>query len=296
MASPNVKNGDAVVVTGASKGLGLETAVHLAERGWNVYATVRDLQARDQLDQAVRRRNVRLHVLELNMIDPQSIHRAVNQIVASSGGIYALINNGGIGLRGYFEDLSEEEIRRVFEVNVFGTMAVTRAVLPHMRAVGRGRIVMITSVGGLIGSLGVSAYCSTKFAQEGFGESLYQELAPLGIQVVLVEPAIIKTERWGVNRGNAQKAKDPDSPYYRWFCNSEKLADRLVETSPTTPAHVARTIHRALTASRPKLRYVVGRRAALIVALRRYLPGEFFAKLYFGEAIRRVTGRKLTSP
>ena len=284
-----------VLITGASTGLGLETAVYLAERGFEVYASMRDLQRRPALDEAATRRKVQLHVLRLDITDKESIDRAVRTVIEQAGGIYGLVNNAGIGLRGYFEDLSEEEIRRVFEVNVFGTMAVTRAVLPYMRAARRGHIVIITSVGGLIASLAVSAYCATKFAQEGFGESLAQELVPFGIYVSLVEPAIIKTERWGINRAVAKKALEPESPYYAWFRESERLADQVVETSPTKPVEVAEAVYSALTARRPKLRYMVGRRAGLVVALRRYLPAELFERLGFGEAIRRVTktGRRL---
>ena len=283
---------DSVLITGTATGLGLETAVYLAERGFRVYASMPDLGERDALETAAARRGVKLEVLELDITDRAGISKAVSTVVEQSGGIYGLVNNAGIALRGYFEDLSEEEIRRVFEVNVFGTMAVTRAVLPPMRAARRGRIVITTSVGGRIGSLAVSAYCATKFAQEGFGESLAQEVAPFGIYVSLVEPAVIKTERWGPNRGIAEQALDPGSPYYAWFLESQRLTDRLVETSPTRPVDVAKAVHQALMAKRPKLRYVVGRRASLVLTLRRYLPGELFGRLYFGEAVRRVTNVK----
>jgi len=280
---------DSVLITGASTGLGLETAVYLAERGFEVYASMRDLGKRAALDEAAAHRGVQLHVLQLDITDKDDIDRAVRTVVEQSGGIYGLVNNAGIGLRGYFEDLSEEEIRRLFEVNVFGTMAVTRAVLPHMRAARRGRIVIISSVAGRIGSPSGSAYCATKFAQEAFGESLAQEVVTLGVYVSLIEPAIIKTERWGVNRGIARGALNPESPYYAWFRETERLADWLVETSPAKPADVARAVHTALTARRPRLRYIVGRRAGLVVTLRRYLPGELFERLYFGEVVRRVT-------
>jgi NAD(P)-dependent dehydrogenase (short-subunit alcohol dehydrogenase family) len=285
-----------VLITGAGTGIGLATALHLADHGFRVYASVPDLSQQEGADVAAAERGVSLQVMQLDVTDHQSIQSAVDTIIEESGGIYGLVNNAGIALRGYFEDLSEEEIRQLFEVNVFGTMAVTRMVLPHMRDAHRGRIVIITSVGGRIGSLAVSAYCATKFAQEGFGESLAQEVVPFGIYVSLVEPAIIKTERWGVHRGIARSALDPKSLYYAWFRESERLADRLVETSPTRPIHVAKTVYRALTAKRPKLRYVVGWRAGLVLTLRRYLPGELFERLYFGEAVRRVTsGRVLNS-
>jgi NAD(P)-dependent dehydrogenase (short-subunit alcohol dehydrogenase family) len=278
----------AVLITGCSTGLGLETAVYLAERGWRVYAGLRDLERRAALEAAARARGVRLTMLPLDITDPASIDRAVQQVLTEAGGIYGLVNNAGIGLRGYFEDLLESEVRRVFEVNVFGTMAMTRAVLPAMRAAGRGRIVIIGSVGGRIAAFGVSAYCATKFAQEGWAEALYQELRPLGIGVALVEPGIIRTERWGRNRAIGQRAQDPTSPYYRWFVAAEQLTDRLVSSSPARPLDVARVVHRVLAAPRPRLRYIVGWRPWLAVLLRRYLPEPVFERLYFGMALWRL--------
>jgi NAD(P)-dependent dehydrogenase (short-subunit alcohol dehydrogenase family) len=278
-----------VLVTGASTGLGLETALHLAEQGFEVYASMRDDDSRGKIEEAAARRGVSLQVLKLDIREQGEIDEAVAGIVERSGGIYGLVDNAGVGLRGYFEDLSDEEIRELFNVNIFATMAVTRAVLPHMRKAGQGRIAIITSVGGLISALSVSAYCASKFAQEGFGEGLAQEVRPFGIYVSLVEPAIIETERWGINRSIARGARDPQSVYYKWFNGSERLADRLVETSPTKPVAVARAVHKVMSARHPRLRYLVGGRAGLVVALRRYLPAPLFERIYFGAAIRRVT-------
>jgi NAD(P)-dependent dehydrogenase (short-subunit alcohol dehydrogenase family) len=227
--------------------------------------------------------------MKLDITDDRDIETVVRRMVEQSGGIYGLVNNAGIGLRGFFEDQADEEIRQVFETNVFATMAVTRAVLPHMREKRRGRIVIVTSVGGRMGMLGVSSYCATKFAQEGFGEALAQEVKPLGIRVSLVAPAIIKTERWSINRGIARRAMRSESPYHEWFKKAERLADWAVETSPTKPVEVATVVHHVLTARRPRLRYMVGRRANLMFRLRRYVPGEWFDRFYVGEVIRRVT-------
>lgn len=264
-------------------------ALYLAERGFEVYGTTRDARQADDLSALARERGVQLRVLPLDVTDQDSIQKAVQTIVTESGGIYAVVNNAGIGLRGYFEDLADEEIRKVFDANVFGVMAVTKAVLPYMRQARRGRVILISSVGGRIGALGVSAYCSTKFAVEGFGESLFQELAPLGVRVVLIEPGIIKTERWTTNRGLAKGALNPESPYHQWFCQVEKEADQLVQASTATPADVAALVHEALTATRPKLRYMVGRKAKLAMALKRWMPGESFERIYFGIVMRRVT-------
>lgn len=280
---------DSVLITGAATGLGLEMAVYLAERGFQVYATIQDLSQREALDAEAARRDVHLDVLRLDVNDQASIDEAVDTILQQAGGIYGLVNNAGMGMRGYFEDVSDAEVREVYETNVFGTMAVTRAVLPHMRAGHRGRIVVVSSVGGLIGSLGNGVYCSTKFALEGFGESLAQEVLPFGIYVTLVEPGVTMTPIFTVHRRRARRALDTSSPYYDWFMREEELVDAVARTSGIVPADVAKTVHRALTAKRPRLRYVVGWRASLLVTLRRYLPGELFERLYFGEVMRRVT-------
>jgi NAD(P)-dependent dehydrogenase (short-subunit alcohol dehydrogenase family) len=280
---------NSVLITGATSGLGLEIALYLAERGFQVYATMPDLQEREALDEAATRRKVQLQVPRLDVTDQASIDAAVRATVEQSGGIYAVVNNAGIALRGYFEDLLDEEIRQVFEVNLFGTMAVTRAVLPYMRQARRGRIVTISSVVGRIGHMGRSAYAASKFALEGWGESLALELAPLGIQVVLIEPGIVHTARWTTNQGVATRALEPNSPYHAWFVQAEKMGDDLLRVTPTTPADVAKAVHQALTARQPRMRYIVGRKANLVVLLRRYLPNTWFERFYFGEIIRRVT-------
>ncbi|GGM52206.1 short-chain dehydrogenase [Micromonospora sonchi] len=277
-----------VLVTGASAGLGLETALYLAEQGLPVHATVRDDATRQDVLRAAAERNVGLRVLRLDLTDPASIDQAVRTVVDEAGGIYALVNNGGIGLRGCLEDLSDREVRHLFETNVLGTLAVTRAVLPHMRRAGRGRVVTISSVGGRISSFGVGAYCATKFAQEGFGEALALEVAPFGIRSVLIEPGMIKTTRWTTNRGVAAGALDPGSPYREMFVAAEEVADRIVDRSRTRPVDVAKAVHRAITAEHPRMRYVVGRPASVVIRMRRFLPEPLFERVYFGPFLRRL--------
>jgi NAD(P)-dependent dehydrogenase (short-subunit alcohol dehydrogenase family) len=285
------RRGDAIIVTGASTGLGLETALTLAGEGFVVFATIRDLAQRADILRAAAERHVEVAVLRLDLDDAASIDAAVAGVVARTGGVFALVNNAGVGLRGCIEDCTEQEIRRVFETNVLGTIAVTRAVLPHMRAAGCGRVVTVSSVGGRVCGFGVSVYCASKFAQEGLGEGLALELAPFGIQSVIVEPGIINTSRWHNHRGTAAGAHDPASPYHDLFWASEAEADRIVERSPTRPADVARTIHVALTAEQPRMRYVVGRGASIVIALRRHLPQTLFERLYFGGQLRRLEAR-----
>jgi NAD(P)-dependent dehydrogenase (short-subunit alcohol dehydrogenase family) len=280
-----------VIVTGSSTGLGLETALHLAGAGFRVFATVRHPESRGVVLEAAARRGVGLEVVGLDLTDPDSIEAAVDEVIAAAGGVFGLVNNGGMGLRGAVEDSSDEEIRRVFETNVFGTIAVTRAVLPHMRAARCGRVVTVSSVGGRVPGFGVSIYCASKFAQEGLGEGLALELAPFGIQSIIVEPGMIKTSRWGDRRGTAQAATDPASPYHGLFWASEAIADKIVERSPTRPADVARAIHSALTAETPRMRYVVGRGASAVIFLRRHLPQPLFERLYYGGQLRRLERR-----
>jgi NAD(P)-dependent dehydrogenase (short-subunit alcohol dehydrogenase family) len=283
--------GDAVLVTGAGTGIGLETARELAAAGFRVFATIRNPEQREQLLAACAERGVELEILALDLTDRASIEEAVAAVVEQAGGMFALVNNAGVGLRGSVEDCTEEEIRELFEANVFGTIAVTKAVIPHMREAGCGRIVTITSVGGRVPGFGVTMYCASKFTQEGFAEGLAQELAPFGIQSVIVEPGIVKTTRWSRHRGTAARASDPDSAYHGLFWASEGIADKIVERSPTRPEHVARAVAEALSAKQPRMRYVVGRGAKVVIALRRHMPQRLFERLYFGGHIRRVERR-----
>lgn len=282
-----------VLITGAGSGFGLATALHLASRGWRVYASVPDLSHGPAVERVAAERGAAVRVLQLDVTDQGSIAAAVAQVVAESGRLDALVNSAGLGLRGFFEDLADDEIRRMFDVNVFGTMSVVRAVLPHMRAAGGGRVVLITSAGGRIASMTISAYCAGKFALEGFGESLAMELAPFGVRVALVEPGLVLTPHFTADRGRARGATRTESPYYAWFAQHEAMVDAILQQRRITPADVASAVGRALDDRRPRLRYVVGWRVRLLLALRRLLPGELFERIYFGQVVRRVTAPRL---
>jgi len=288
MTTPDRPEG--VLVTGATRGLGRATALGLAARGFRVFAGFRDASSVPGLEAAAHARRVRIEPVALEVTDPASVARGVAEVVERAGGLYAVVNNAGVTLRGYFEDVADEEARRILEVNLFGTMNVTRAVLPYLRRAGRGRIVVMSSVGGRIGAPALTAYVASKFAVEGFAESLSLETAPLGVQVAIVEPGIVGTEIWDKTRRTAARAADPNGTYYEWFQRGEAQADALVRSAVVTPDDVADTVARALTARRPRLRYVVGWRAGLVVSLRRHLPGELFERVYFGELLRRITG------
>ena len=272
-----------VLVTGASSGIGLQTALHLHANGWRVFGGIRNPGRAEALAKAG------VEVVPLDVTDEEQTRAAVATVVRKCGAIDALVNNAGIQVRGYFEDVPEADVRAVFETNVFGVMRVTRAVLPFMREERRGRIVMVGSIGGRIGSLALTSYCASKFALEGFAESLALEVAPLQISVSLVAPAMVRTDIWGANRNVAKAAADPKSFYYAWFSESERLADRILKTAPTTPADVAEAVARALTDTPPRLRYIVGRRAGWLLRARNLLPGEMFEKIYFRQVLRMVT-------
>jgi NAD(P)-dependent dehydrogenase (short-subunit alcohol dehydrogenase family) len=279
-----------VLVTGASMGFGMEIALTLAARGFTVYASMRNLDRREVLEAEMTRRALQLRIIQIDVTDQDNVQAAVAQIVAETGGIYGVVNNAGQFLRGYFEDLTDQEIRQVFETNFFGTLAVVRAALPHMRRARRGRVVVISSIAGRVGAPSGSAYSASRFAQEGFAEALRQELDPLGVYVALIEPGITKTESWTIDRGVAAGARDRRSPYYQAFHRAEQLFDRTMKSSPITPLDVAHCVHTILSTARPRLRYMVGPRARLVVALRRYLPGQLFERLYFDEVMRRIAG------
>lgn len=282
----------AVVVTGASRGIGLEAAVALAGAGFGVWAGYRQDGDDRRIAEAASARGVSLTPVRADVTSPEELTAAFARVASGPEPLYGVVNNAAITLRGYFEDLSETEIRQTLDVNLFGVMNVTRAALPHLRSAGRGRILMMSSVGGRIGSMGLTAYVASKFGLEGFSESLSLELKPLGIEVVIVEPGIVKTDMWGAARRIARRAADERSPYYGWFTSAEEQADSLVRSSKLSPADVAAAVVHAMKTPRPRLRYTVGSRASIVMSLRRHLPGELFERLYFGEVIRRVTGQR----
>lgn len=179
------------LITGASRGLGRDIALHALDAGHIVVATVR---SRADLAGWPAARDGMLHLVELDITDQASIDRALAQALARVGRIDVLVNNAGQAQLGYFEMVSERDARRQFDVNVFGPMGVTRAVLPGMRAAGSGLIVTISSVSGLVSNAGGTLYSASKFAIEGWMEGLAEELAPFGIRSLLVDPGPMRTD------------------------------------------------------------------------------------------------------
>jgi short-subunit dehydrogenase len=189
-----VKNQKVAVVTGSSSGIGFETSLALARKGYVTYSTMRNLQKSKHLEGIARDENLLLKTIEMDVDYDHSVKNAIDGIIDESGRIDVLVNNAGFGVFGSLEDLEMEEIKKQFETNVFGVVRVTKKVLPTMRLRQNGVIVNISSIAGLVGVPSQSIYCGTKFAVEGFSESLSFEVEPFGIKVVLVEPGVINTE------------------------------------------------------------------------------------------------------
>ena len=284
-----------VLVTGAGSGLGHVCALHLAARGDDVYGSTLTTDEAAYLEREAARRNVTVHPIVMDVTDRASVEAAAERIRAQRGRLDALVQFAGMGLRGFFEDLTLDEIRRVYDVNVFGTMTVTQVMLPLLRA-SRGRMIVTTSIAGRVGSMSISGYSSSKFAVEGFIECLAQEMAPFGVSISLLEPGLVFTEHFTRNRNRAARASDPASPYYAWFCQHEKIVDDLLRRNRFTPQHIAQVVEQILSARRPRLRYVVGVKAKMVLALRRYIPGELFERVYFGMVRRMVTAPRHQAP
>ncbi len=276
-----------VLITGAGSGLGLESALHLAARGFRVFGAVLTEAEGSTLCTQARDRKVAVSAVKLDVTCQEQIHSVVDSLLAETGRLDALVHFAGMGLRGFFEDLTLEEIRQVYEVNVFGIMALTQAVLPQMRRQRSGRIVITSSAGGRMGTFTVSGYASTKFAIEGLGECLAQEASLFGIYVSMLEPGLIQTPHFTINRNQARRAMDPASIYHKWFLRHEQLVDGLLARKHFSPTDVAAVVYSILTVKRPRLRYIVGNNAKLVLNLRRYIPGELFERMYWG-IVRRI--------
>lgn len=256
-----------VLITGTSSGFGNATARRFASRGWNVVATMRNPDAAGELGDL---RNVL--VAQLDVTDSESIHRAIEAGVERFGKLDVLVNNAGFGQYGVFEGLPQERIQRNFDVNLFGVMNVMRAVLPIFRRQGGGMIVNMSSVGGLVGFPGISTYLATKFALEGFTESVSYELASQNVVMKLVEPGGGETAfhsrsaRESVGAGGIQS--------YERFIERTNAVMATVGTRMATPERIAEVVYGAVTDGTRRLRYLAGDDVRHFVDARRKLSDE----------------------
>jgi len=260
------------VVTGSSSGFGLLTVVELAKAGYFVIATMRQPERRARLDQALGGDlAAHVQVRQLEVTDFAGIPATIDQIARDHGRIDVLINNAGFAVGGFAEDVALDELRLQMDTNFFGQVAVTKAVLPTMRAQRSGHIIMVSSILGLIGQPMVSSYCASKHALEGWAESLRIELRALGVKVVLIEPGAYKTDIWTRNVTISRGATDGSSPNKE---RSRKFADGVKESTGrmADPLDVARLIARIAEDPNPRLRYLSGRDAKIGYLLRSVLP------------------------
>ena len=273
-------NDKIAVVTGSSSGIGLMTTVELALNGYRVAATMRDLGRRGRLEDAAQKAGVRerLDLRRLDITESDSLPDIVNAIVRDHGRIDVLVNNAGFGTGGFVEDMSLAELRHQMETNFFGNVAMSKAVLPVMRAQRSGHIIQVTSVAGRMAAPLLGAYAASKFALEGWSEALRIEVHSLGIRVVLVEPGDYDTDIWDRNVVIARQATDPSSP------NRERN-QRFVEfvqsraAKRRDPREVARLIARVASDSNPKLRYLIGPDAKTQMLFRALLPWRRYERM-----------------
>ena len=189
----NPQAGKVALVTGTSSGIGLSTAVQLAQHGYSVMATIRDMSKAEALEARAKEANVTLDIHALEVQDDASVEACVQHVLSKYGRIDLLVNNAGAGYLATMEQTSMQDLRRTMEINFFGVWRVTQSVFPSMRAAHSGRIVTVTSVGGLIGQPFNDAYCAAKFAVEGYMESLAPFARRLGVDIVLIEPGPVNT-------------------------------------------------------------------------------------------------------
>ena len=253
-------------ITGASSGLGRTLAERVLAAGDRVVATARNVAALEDLTGPGPHDVIRL---PLDVTDPEQVRATVAEAVERAGAIDVLVNNAGHGLIGALEELSDEQIQRILGTNVFGVLAVTRAVLPHMRARRRGHIVQMSSVGGVVGNPGHAFYATSKFALEGMSEALAGEVKPLGIRVTIVEPGPFRTEFHGRSMEFAEQIDDyRDTP-------AGTTRERFSEgagTQPNDPVRAAEAIILAVRDESSPLRLPLGPEA--VTRIRAKLRGQ----------------------
>ena len=258
-----------ILITGSSSGIGKATAIYFAERGWNVVATMR---TPEKAGDWAKHKNITL--MRLDVLDEGSIQQTINDTISQFGKLDAVVNNAGYGLVGPFEASNNEQIQRQFNTNVFGLMNVCREIIYHFRERRDGLIINVASMGGRLTFPLYSLYHGTKWAVEGFSESLQFELLPFNIRVKIIEPGAIKTDFY--DRSMDVISKPGLTVYDSYVNKAMPNMNKFGETAPG-PEKVAAVIYQAATDGSGKLRYQVN--SAPLLALRRLLPLSWFQGL-----------------
>ena len=256
-----MKNGDArqksVLITGATDGLGRALALLLAKGGYRVFAAGRSPEKLAQLDSLARETKLPLESITLDVCSDESVERAIAHVLGKAAALDVLVNNAGVNYTAAVEDLSMQDWRAQFETNFFGVLRVTRAVLPHMRERRSGRILMMSSLSGLVTPPTQGAYSSSKHALEGLSNALRMELYPFRIDVVLIEPGYIVT---GIQKAATELSRpymQESGPYAALYARFLASANDTRSKSRTTPEDCARVMLHAIETPKPKPRYGV---------------------------------------
>ncbi|MFW0154780.1 oxidoreductase [Rothia sp. P6271] len=265
-----------IIITGASSGIGYDAAVSLAQQGHRVYAVARRVQLMEPLKQ------YGVTPLYADVTDEETINKVVDFVLAEAGRIDVLINNAGYGMYGAIEDVSLAEARHQFDVNVFGLAAFTRAVLPAMREAKRGRIINVSSIAGRLTTSFGGWYHATKYALEGLSDSLRMELGPLGIEVVLIEPGAIASQWSDVAIENLERVAEGGAYENSARATAERMR-QLYARWASDPQVITRALVQAVSASRPRTRYVAGFGARPLLLAHSVLPSRLWDKLARGK-------------
>ncbi|OSX98502.1 3-oxoacyl-[acyl-carrier protein] reductase [Bacillus mycoides] len=260
------------VITGASSGFGLLTTLELAKKGYLVITTMRNLNKQEDLISQVTKLNLQqnIKIQQLDVTDQNSIHNFQLYLKGISR-VNLLINNAGYANGGFVEEIPVEEYRKQFETNLFGAISITQLVLPYMREQKSGKIINISSISGQVGFPGLSPYVSSKYALEGWSESLRLEVKPFGIDVALIEPGSYNTNIWEVGKQLAENHSDTTSPYKEYM---DKIQKHINSGSDTfgNPIDVANKIVEIAESKRTKLRYPIGKGVKFMIFAKKILP------------------------
>ena len=265
---PSNYNNKVAVVTGSSTGIGFETALLLARSGFHTYATMRDLKKSKNMVEIANAENLPLEVLRLDVNDDTSVKNAIGKIIAENSRIDVIVNNAGYGLFSPLEDVSLDQVREQFETNFFGVIRVMQEVIPTMRRQRNGTIVNVSSLVGRVGLPLSSAYVATKFALEGLSESMRYELNEFSINIILIEPGVIRTN-FMENLKTAETDSKSESPYADLVDNVTKEFGKLMNSRSSSPKIVAEAVLRAIKSKEPEFRYVAGEDAESIMNIRK---------------------------
>jgi len=250
------------VVTGTSSGIGFETALALAREGYYTYATMRDTTKSDKIKEIGKKDNLKISVLELDVDDESSVKNAIRKILDQKQRIDILVNNAGWGLWGCVEDVSIDEFKAQFDTNFFSIIRLIQEVGPTMRTQGSGKIINISSVAGRIGFPASPAYISSKFALEGLSECLRLEMAPFGVDVIIIEPGVIKTNF--LNPVKLAKKSESDT-VYRDITTKVVSGVKMMAEMGTPAKEVADTVVKSIKDDKPLPRYIVGNDASMFL-------------------------------